>query len=150
MIPIIIGTILAATGIVTLIIGSKKIKINKQTKELNEQLQRETIALEKEREKEFYKLKEIKSKLDILNQQLENNKEQSQKSFESYIDILDLTYQAKENEFDLKIKTAEQEAIKWLEENKQETWEAFDYYVNELDKYYIKVETDFDVALSKI
>ena len=150
MIPIIIGTVLAATGIVTLIIGSKKIKINKQTKELNEQLQRETIALEKEREKEFYKLKEVKSELDILNQQLENNKEQSQKSFESYIDILDLTYQAKENEFDLKIKTAEQEAIKWLEENKQETWEAFDYYVNELDKYYIKVETDFDVALSKI
>jgi uncharacterized protein YfkK (UPF0435 family) len=107
MIPIIIGTVLAATGIVTLIIGSKKIKINKQTKELNEQLQRETIALEKEREKEFYKLKEVKSKLDILNQQLENNKEQSQKSFESYIDILDLTYQAKENEFDLKIKTAD-------------------------------------------
>ena len=57
MIPYIIGGILAAIGIVTFIIGCKKIKINNQIKLDNQKLEEDNIvlaqehlALEKERE----------------------------------------------------------------------------------------------------
>ena len=78
MIPIIIGGSLAAAGIITLIIGCKKIKINNRIKLDNQQLEEDNIvlaqehlALEREREKAFYKLEEVKSALNIFQQQLD-------------------------------------------------------------------------------
>ena len=49
MIPIIIGGSLAAAGIVTLIIGCKKIRINHLIKEQNKELEKENERLIKEK-----------------------------------------------------------------------------------------------------
>ena len=93
IIPIIIGGSLAAAGIITLIIGCKKIKINTQIKLDNQRLEEENIvliednlALERERERAFYKLEEVKSALSIFQEQLEKAKEDFNKNYENYVE----------------------------------------------------------------
>ena len=94
IIPIIIGGSLAAAGIITLIIGCKKIKINTQIKLDNQRLEEENIvlvednlALERERERAFYKLEEVKAVLSTFQQQLEKAKEDFSKNYENYVEV---------------------------------------------------------------
>lgn len=157
MIPIIIGGLLAATGITTLIIGCKKIKINNRIKLDNQKLEednliltQEHLKLEREREKAFYKLEEVKSALNVFQQQLEMAKEDFNKNYENYVEILELAYSAKEVEYDSKLSLLEARLDNEYENHKRETWEAFQVYVNILDSYYQTVEEDFDKQLANI
>ena len=157
MIPIIIGGSLAAAGIITLIIGCKKIKINTHIKLDNQRLEEDNIALsqehlvlEKEREKAFHKLEEVKIVLSAFQQQLEQQEEQAQKSFENFCEILDLTYAAKEVEYDAKLKNLELKLDNEFEQDKLLIYNAFNKYVEELNRYYECVEEDFDKSLENI
>ena len=157
MIPIIIGGSLAAAGIITLIIGCKKIKINNRIKLDNQKLEEDNIvlaqehlALEREREKAFHKLEEVKVALSAFQQQLEQQEEQAQKSFENFCEILDLTYAAKEVEYDAKLKNLELKLDNEFEQDKLLIYNAFTKYVEELNRYYECVEEDFDKSLENI
>ena len=157
MILYIIGVILAATGIVTLTIGCKKIKINNQIKLDNQKLEednrvlaQEHLALEKEREKAFYKLEEVKSALGIFQQQLERAKEDFSKNYENYVEVLELAYSAKEVEYDSKLNVLKTNLDNEYENHKKEIWDAFQKYIEILDTYYQTVEADFDKQVNSI
>ena len=157
IIPIIIGGSLAAAGIITLIIGCKKIKINNRIKLDNQKLEEDNIvlaqehlALEREREKAFYKLEEVKSALNIFQQQLEKAKEDFNKNYENYVEVLELAYSAKEVEYDSKLNILKSNLDNQYEIHKQETWDAFQKYVEILDTYYQIVEADFDKQMDNI
>lgn len=161
MILFIIGSVLAAAGIITLTIGSKKIKNNilierenEKLKLKNNQLKEDALNLEHQREKEFYKLEQINQRLEdqkkALKEQIEENKNQLQSSAENYFDILEITYQAKELEFELKTKQLKDQMQYEIEKEKEECYSAFEKYVSGLDKYYQKVDRDFDNALDNI
>lgn len=157
IIPIIIGGSLAAAGIITLIIGCKKIKINNRIKLDNQKLEEDNIvlaqehlALEREREKVFHKLEEVKVALSAFQQQLEQQEEQAQKSFENFCEVLDLTYAAKEVEYDAKLKNLELKLDNEFEQDKLLIYNAFTKYVEELNRYYECVEEDFDKSLENI
>ena len=157
IIPIIIGGSLAAAGIITLIIGCKKIKINTQIKLDNQRLEEENIilvednlALERERERAFYKLEEVKSALSIFQEQLEKAKEDFNKNYENYVEVLELAYSAKEVEYDSKLNILKSNLDNEYEHHKKETWDAFQKYIEILDTYYQTVEADFDKQITNI
>jgi hypothetical protein len=157
MIPYIIGGILAAAGIVTFIIGCKKIKINTQIKLDNQKLEEENtiliennLALGREREKAFYKLEEVKSTLSMFQQQFEKAKEDFTKNYENYVDVLELAYSAKEAEYDAKLNGLKAKLDNEYENHKKEVWEAFQKYIEILDTYYQTVEDDFDKQVTNI
>lgn len=157
MIPYIIGSILAAAGIVTFIIGSKKIKVNKKIKKENQELEeknaklvRENLELDYTHKTRFRMLEELNSKLKFLKEQLELQEEQAQKSFENFCEILDLTYSAKEVEYDAKLKNLELKLDNEFEQDKLLIYNAFTKYVEELNRYYECVEEDFDKSLENI
>jgi hypothetical protein len=157
MILYIIGGILAAIGIVTFIIGCKKIKINNQIKLDNQKLEKDNIiltqehlALEKEREKAFYKLEEVKSTLGIFQQQLERAKEDFSKNYDNYVEVLELAYSAKEVEYDSKLNILKSNLDNEYENHKKEIWDAFQKYIEILDTYYQTVEADFDKQVNSI
>ena len=157
MIPYIIGGILATAGIVTFIIGCKKIKINTQIKLDNQKLEEENtvltennLALEQERERAFYKLEEVKSALSIFQQQFEKAKEDFTKNYENYVDVLELAYSAKEVEYDAKLNVLKAKLDNEYENHKKEVWEAFQKYIEVLDTYYQTVEDDFDKQVTNI
>jgi hypothetical protein len=150
MIPYIVGGVLAAAGIVAIIIGGKRVKLNTYLIEENKRIEEENISLEKQREKEFYKLNEVKAMLRTLQQQLEEAKENFERNFDSYVEALELAYQAKENEFDIKVRLLQEQTNQKCERSKEESWHAFEKYVEGLDEYYIKVEKDFDKSLKDI
>lgn len=144
MISYIIGGVLAATGIVTLIIGSKKIKINKAIVHRNDYLKKENEELEKE----HYSLNRHSERLYQEIQFLENQKQQKikeqEKASENYFDILDLAYEIKEQEFDSKLNYLKVKEEQKLQENKSWSSAAFEYYVENLCREYKKAEEDFD------
>jgi hypothetical protein len=150
MIPYIVGGVLAAAGIVAIIIGGKRVKLNTYLIEENKRIEEENISLEKQREKEFYKLNEVKAMLRTLQQQLEEAKENFERNFDSYVEALELAYQAKENEFDIKVRLLQEQTNQKCERSKEESWHAFEKYVEGLDEYYVKVEKDFDKSLKDI
>ena len=157
MIPYIIGGILAAAGIVTFIIGCKKIKINTQIKLDNQKLEEENtiliennLALGREREKALYKLEEAKSTLNMFQQQFEKAKEDFTKNYENYVDVLELAYSAKEAEYDAKLNGLKAKLDNEYENHKKEVWEAFQKYIEILDTYYQTVEDDFDKQVTNI
>jgi hypothetical protein len=150
MIPYIVGGVLAAAGIVAIIIGGKRVKLNTYLIEENKRIEEENISLEKQREKEFYKLNEVKAMLRTLQQQLEEAKENFERNFDSYVEALELAYQAKENEFDSKVRLLQEQTNQKCERSKEESWRAFEKYVEGLDEYYVKVEKDFDKSLKDI
>ena len=150
IIPIIIGGSLAAAGIITLIIGCKKIKLNNQIKLDNQKLEEDNLALERERERSFHKLQEVKSALNIFQQQLEKAKEDFTKNYENYVEVLELAYSAKEVEYDSKLSILKSNLDNEYENHKKETWDAFQKYVEILDTYYQTVEADFDRQITKI
>ena len=157
IIPIIIGGSLAAAGIITLIIGCKKIKINNQIKLDNQKLEEENIvlvqdnlALERERERAFHKLEEVKSALGIFQQQLEQAKEDFSKNYENYVDILELAYSAKEVEYDSKLSILKSNLDNEYENHRRDIWDAFQKYTDILDTYYQTVEADFDKQITNM
>lgn len=150
MILYIISGFLAAAGIITLIIGSKKIKINTTLKILNqnleqenEKLKQEHYVLNRESERLYYEVQFLK------NQKQQVIKEQEQAA-ENYFNILDLTYEAKENEFNAKISALHLEYEKALVKEQDSFCSAFEKYVNILDDEYNKVEQKFDRSLENI
>lgn len=150
MIPYIVGGVLAAAGIVAIIIGGKRVKLNTYLIEENKKIEEENISLEKQREKEFYKLNEVKAMLRTLQQQLEEAKENFETNFNNYVEVLELAYQAKENEFDIKVRLLQEQTNQKCERSKEESWRAFEKYVEGLDEYYVKVEQDFDKSMKDI
>ena len=157
MIPYIIGGILAATGIVTFIIGSKRIKVNKTIKKENQELEEKNaqliqtnLELDCTHKNRFRMLEELNSKIKFLNEQLEKQEEQVQKSFENFCEVLDLTYSAKEVEYDTKLKNLELKLDKEFEQDKLLVYNAFTKYIEELDGYYQCIEKDFDKSLENI
>ena len=110
----------------------------------------ESIALEKEREKAFHKLEEVKSALNIFQQQLEKAKEDFSKNYENYVEILELAYSAKEVEYDSKLKILKNNFDNEYENHKKEIWDAFQKYIDILDTYYQTVEADFDKQITNI
>ena len=150
MIPYIVGGVLAAAGIVAIIISGKRVKLNTYLIDENKRIEEENISLEKQREKEFYKLNEVKAMLRTLQQQLEEAKENFETNFNNYVEVLELAYQAKENEFDIKVRLLQEQTNQKYERNKEESWRAFEKYVEGLDEYYVQVEKDFDKSMKDI
>ena len=157
IIPIIIGGSLATAGIITLIIGCKKIKVNKKIQKENQELEeknakliRDNLELDYTHKTRFRMLEELNSKLKFLKEQLEQQEEQAQKSFENFCEILDLTYSAKEVEYDAKLKNLELKLDNEFEQDKLLIYNAFTKYVEELNRYYECVEEDFDKSLENI
>jgi len=144
MIPIIIGGVLAAAGITTFIIGCKKIRLNTTLKIINQQIEADNETLKRE----HYILSQENERIYKENQFLYNQKQQGleeQKSAaENYFNILDVTYQIKENEFDAKIAHLKALEEQKLKENKKDSIDAFIYYIDNLCKEYEKAEEDFD------
>lgn len=138
---IMIGVIFLIIGFIMFVVGSrsvaKSIKIDIATKNINQKLKNEKEQLEKEIK--FYKEKK---------QELEK---ETQSGFENYCDILELTYLAKENEYDIKVnnlyKEYERQKEKIEEEycrNKKEVREAFELYCEVLDEDYNIKEAEYE------
>lgn len=143
IIPIIIGGSLAAAGIITLIIGCKKIKINNLVKEENKDLEKTNQFLKEEESVLRYKMKWLVEQVNVQRTEQDHAAQQ-------YCDNLDLVYQAKELEFDTKLKMLTEQFQRDLEKSKEESWISFNKYVEGLDNYYLQVEKDFDISLEKI
>lgn len=157
MIPIIIGSVLAAAGITTLVIGCKRIKLNHYIQEHNRDLEKENTrliqeqqSLSLEREKEFHKLEAVKETLRSFQDQLARAKEDVDRSYQAYVDTLDLAYCAKELEYDTKVNELKMLLDSEYEKHQRECWEAFRAYVEALDKYYQIAEKDFDKQMANI
>ena len=150
MIAYIIGGALAATGIITLIIGCKKIKVNKNIEKINNILKEENEKLKRE----YYTLNQNSERIYNEIQFLEKLKQQKikeqEKAAENYFDILDLTYEAKENEFDAKIQNLKQEYENALYKEQNTFYSAFCKYAEGLESEYNKVEKNFDIQLENI
>lgn len=140
MISYVIGGVLAAAGIVALIIGGKRIKINNETIKLNKELFEQNLVLQSESGRLY-------SEIQFLRNQKEQNERQSQLSFENYCDILDLAYEAKEKEYDTMVYYYQNLTEHKLEQSKAESDLAFEKYFEHLEKQYEQAEQDYDVNI---
>ena len=138
---LIVGIIFCTLGIILTCIGIWKLKNahtvnikidenNRQAQQLKEQLEKE-INFYKQRKKEFER--------------------DSQNSFENYCDILELTYLAKENEYDSKINNLYKEYQRKKQRideeccrHKKEAEEAFEFYCEVLDDDYNLKEAEYE------
>ena len=148
MIAYIIGGTLAATGIITLIFGCKKIKVNKNIEKINNILKEENEKLKQEHIVLNQKSEQIYNEIQFLENLKQQKIKEQEKAAENYFDILDLTYEAKENEFDVKIAYLKALEEQKLKENKKDATDAFVYYIDELCKEYTKAEKDFDTKIN--
>jgi hypothetical protein len=98
--------------------------------------------IKKERYKEYLDA-EIQEAERILNLYTKNV-EQSQMSCENYCDVLDFSYQIKENEFDAKVRALALELEQKKENDKRDSLDAFTYFWEALEKDYIRIEEDLD------
>lgn len=103
------------------------------------------------------KLKELLNReIELLKQRKEELEKESESGFSSYCDILEITYLAKENEFDSKIKALKSEYEKFIEQlnfqcekDKLEAFKAFEAYCDILDKDYFEKEKEYDNDIAK-
>lgn len=150
MIPYIIGGILAAIGIVTFIIGCKKIKLNIEIEEINRKFEKDNKTLRQEHYALNRESERLSSEISFLQKQRDETERQSQKSFQNYCEVLDMAYTSEEKKYDLKLKNLQDKIEAQFEKDKQIVWDAFEKYVDTLEQYYLKVEQDFDASTEKI
>lgn len=150
MILTIIGGALAIIGIVTITIGRKKISLNEKIKEINYNLEKDNEILKRENDILNQKSEKLYSEIQFLEKQKLEKIQEQEKAAENYFDILDLTYEMKENEFDIKIRLLQQDYENALNKEKNSFYLAFSKYVDGLETEYNKAEQDFDTQLEKI
>ena len=144
----IVGIILAVIGIATLIFGivliNHSIQVDNKTKELNSSIEKENKLLERQKlllEKDVELYQKRKKELE----------EESELSFEKYCDILEISYLAKDNEYDAKINnlyaTYQREVEKLDREytiHKQQMNDALQSYCDILDYEYEAKEAEYE------
>lgn len=120
-----------------------------QTHKINHLVDEENIKKEKQKEL-------LEREILILEKRKKELEQDTQSGYESYCDILELTYLAKENEFDSKIKALQFEYEKFIEQlnfkceqNKLEALKAFEAYCDILDKDYYSKEKQYDNDIAK-
>jgi predicted GIY-YIG superfamily endonuclease len=126
----ILGIILTAIGVITLIFGivliAHSIQVDNKTREINSALEKEKELLEREIELYKHKKRELE--------------DEAERSFERYCDILEISYLAKENEYDAKINNLTKE----LKTHKQQVNDAFQVYCDALDYEYELKEAEYE------
>ena len=150
MIPIIIGGILAAAGITTFIIGCKKIKLNTKIKLINQQIETDNDILKREHYVLNRESERLHNEIQFLEEQKQQKLQELEKAAENYFDILDLTYEAKENEFDAKIHSLQKDYEQALQKEQNSFYNAFEKYVDGLESEYNKAEENFDIQLKNM
>ena len=136
-----IGIILAFLGIATLILGivliNKSVQVDTKTREINSNLAKEKEVLERE--------------ISFLRKQKREQEQESNSSFENYCDVLEISYLAKELEYDAKLNNlceAYNRQTEKLEEelarNKKAAGDAFDAYCELLEDDYNAAEEDYE------
>ena len=115
-----------------------------QRHKINHLIDEENIKKERYKEHLEEEIKELERILNLYTK----NVEQSQMSFENYCDVLDLSYQIKENEFDAKVRALALELEQKTENDKRDSLDAFRYFWEALEKDYIKIEEDFDKKIA--
>lgn len=95
-----------------------KIEIDSETQKINEEILLSNSQLVAEREKRKTEVKEIESKISILNENIENHEKtlhnfeqldaQKRKAFDEYCSVLDQQYNLKEEEYDNAIKSLQE------------------------------------------
>lgn len=120
-----------------------------QRHQINHLVDQENIK--KEKEKEI-----LEREVQILKNRKKELEQDTQSGYESYCDILELTYLAKENEFDSKVRALQiqyekyNEQLKFkYEKDKTEAFKAFEAYCEVLDQDYCKKEKEYDDDIAK-
>jgi hypothetical protein len=137
----IIGIVLASIGIITLAFGiwliTHSIQIDNKTKETNSCLEKEKEILEKE--------------IAFYQKRKKEQEEESEASFEKYCDILEISYLAKDNEYDAKLNNlyaAYQREMEKLDReysiHKQQMKDALQCYCDLLDDDYKEKEAEYE------
>ena len=115
-----------------------------QTHKINHLVDEENVKKERYKEHLEEEIKELERILNLYSK----NVEQSQISFENYCDILDLSYQIKENEFDAKVRALALKLEQKKENDKRDSLDAFRYFWETLEKDYVRIEEDFDKKIA--
>ena len=113
-------------------------------------------AVDEENIKKQQKKEELERDIQHLTQRKQELEKDTQSGYESYCDILEITYLAKENEFDSKIRALHSEYEKFLEQlnnkcekDKAAAAKAFEAYCDILDKDYFTKEKQYDDDIAK-
>jgi hypothetical protein len=138
-----LGISFLLVGIMLIFAGGRRIDYNTNVKKENEQLEKENKILQNESNRLY-------SEIEFLNRQKENAYIEQEKAAENYFDILDLTYEAKENEFDAKIHSLQKDYEQALQKEQNSFYNAFIKYVDGLETEYNKAEENFDIQLKSI
>lgn len=140
MIILWIGIAVLIIGLCLFFAGGKRIDYNKEIEEKNHKLKTDNLVLQGESNRLY-------SEIEFLKKQKQQICEEQETAAESYFNILDLTYETKENEFDIKVRLLQQDYEKELDKAKNSFHFAFEKYVDGLDKEYAKAEQDFDTQI---
>lgn len=131
-----IGILTLSFGIYFCIIGSRKINYNIR-------IERENKILEDKKQQLLNEIEQLKnSKAETLNEQ--------KAAIENYCDILDLNYNSKENEYDIKINNLQQSYKLNLDNAKLEFYHSFEQYINNLDEVYNSKEKEYDTKINNL
>lgn len=138
-----LGIAFLLVGIILIFTGGRRLDYNTNIKKENEQLEKENKTLQNESNRLY-------SEIEFLNKQKKNACIEQEKAAENYFDILDLTYEMKENEFDIKMRLLQQDYENALNKEKNSFYFAFTKYVDGLESEYNKAEENFDTQLKNI
>lgn len=138
-----LGISFLLVGIMLIFVGGRRLDYNTNIQKENEQLEKENKILQNESNRLY-------SEIEFLNRQKKNAYIEQEKAAENYCDILDLTYEAKENEFDAKIHALQKDYEQALQKEQNSFYNAFIKYVDELELEYNKAEENFDIQLKSI
>lgn len=138
-----LGIAFLLIGIILIFTGGRRLDYNTNIKKENEQLEKENKILQNESNRLY-------SEIEFLNKQKKNACIEQEKAAENYFDILDLTYEMKENEFDIKMRLLQQDYENALNKEKNSFYLAFTKYVDGLESEYNKAEENFDTQLKNI
>lgn len=138
-----LGISFLLVGIILFFAGGRRIDYNTNVKKENEQLEKENKILQNESNRLY-------SEIEFLNRQKKNAYIEQEKAAENYFDILDLTYEAKENEFDAKIHSLQKDYEQALQKEQNSFYNAFEKYVDGLESEYNKAEENFDIQLKNM
>ena len=144
-------------GIICLILSSilmlfsiKKHKINIEIDKQNQEIKKKNISLKEELLELGEKKVAALEDLEKINKILEKQTQESQKSFENYCEILEISYEAKENEYNAMSRALVEKMSAWVKMQQAESRKAFEYYIGTLEKEYSNAELNFDKEICEI
>lgn len=121
-----------------------------QRHQINHLIDEENIKKEKQKEL-------LDREIDFLKKQKQELEKETQSGYESYCDILEITYLAKENEFDSKIRALQIEYEKFVEQlnykcakDKLNALNALEAYCDLLENDYLEKEKEYDEDITKL